>query len=149
MGQSLARAGYCVANGGYGGVMAASSQGAKSVGGNTIGVTCRAFKRSGPNQWVDNEVSTADLYERVQTLIDLGGAYVLLPGGTGTLVELALCWELMHKGFMVPLPMVCLTDYWRPVVQTVLQTEKQGEECVYFAGSAEEVVEILTRSIER
>ena len=90
LGKALSMAGYCVANGGYGGIMAATAQGAKEAGGSTIGVTCNIFGRNGPNQWIDQEIKTSDLNERLETLIDLANAFIVLPGSTGTLLELAM-----------------------------------------------------------
>ncbi|MCK4850323.1 MAG: hypothetical protein KAT11_03175, partial [Phycisphaerae bacterium] len=46
VGYELAKAGFVVANGGYAGTMEASAKGAKEAGGETIGVSCRAFARS-------------------------------------------------------------------------------------------------------
>jgi uncharacterized protein (TIGR00730 family) len=100
LGKALARAGYQIANGGYSGTMAAAACGASQAGANTIGVTCNAFGRGGPNQWIQKEIRTENLFERLSTLIDLAHAFVVLPGGTGTLLELALCWELTNKRFL-------------------------------------------------
>ena len=71
LGKALALAGYRIANGGYGGTMAACAQGAKEAGGSTTGVTCEIFGRSGPNQWIDQEIKTRDLSQRLETLINL------------------------------------------------------------------------------
>jgi uncharacterized protein (TIGR00725 family) len=100
MGKLLAQAGFTIANGGYGGTMLAAAKGAAQVGGEVIGVTCSAFKNSTANQYVTREIVTASLDERLDTLIKLGQAYVVLPGGTGTLLELAKVWELKNKGFL-------------------------------------------------
>lgn len=100
VGYELAGAGFVVANGGYAGTMEASAKGAKEADGGTIGVTCRAFGRSKVNDYIDREIETANLQERLETLIELGSGYVVLPGGTGTLTELAYAWEMMNKGFI-------------------------------------------------
>ena len=100
VGAALARAGYIVCNGGYGGTMEASAKGAKEAGGEVIGVTCSAFKRGKVNAFISREFVTNSLNERLDKLIELGLAYVVLPGGTGTLLELALVWELKNKGFL-------------------------------------------------
>ncbi len=65
-----------------------------------IGVTCSAFKKSVANEYVTREIVAGSLEERLQTLVELGRGYVVLPGGTGTLLELATVWELKNKGFL-------------------------------------------------
>ena len=119
VGGELARLGFVVANGGYGGTMEASARGAKEADGRTIGVTCRIWS-SKPNRFIDDVIVADDYYQRVQALVDLGvGGYVALPGGTGTLVELAVAWELMCKGQFADRPLVCVGDFWQPVIDRV------------------------------
>ncbi len=96
MGRLLARAGFTVANGGYGGTMLAAAKGAAEAGGQVIGVTCSAFRSSKANEYVTREIVTDSLDKRLDKLIELGQAYVALPGGTGTLLELAKVWELKN-----------------------------------------------------
>ncbi len=99
-GKLLAQAGFTIANGGYGGTMLAAAKGASEVSGEVIGVTCTAFKNIRPNKYISSEVGTTSLDERLDKLIQLGQAYVVLPGGTGTLLELAKVWELKNKGYL-------------------------------------------------
>ena len=144
LGKRLAQAGYALANGGYGGSMAAASQGAHEAGVCTIGVTCSAFGRSGANQWIEKEIQTHDLYERLKTLIGLGDAYVVLPGSTGTLLELAACWELMNKGFLPRVPIICLSDYWKPIRDTIVNFGETTDQCLHFAETIDDVIQILS-----
>lgn len=119
LGQAVAKAGWIVCNGGYGGTMAASAQGAIEAGGHTVGVTCRIFRSSAPNPHIRQEVPTFDLLSRLNTLVRLGKAYVVLPGGTGTLLELALIWENMNKSLLRSRKVVLLGEFWTPVVACV------------------------------
>lgn len=120
LGRLCAQAGWAVCNGGYGGTMEATARGAREAGGHTIGVTCPAFGRGGPNRWIAEQIETDNLFDRVRKLIELGDAYVVLPGGTGTLVELALVWELRCKGLIAARrPVLLLGDFWRPVAAHV------------------------------
>ncbi len=121
LGKAIAEAGWTVCNGGYGGTMEASAHGAASAGGHTIGVTCRAFGRRRPNAHVRQEVPTFDLLGRLNTLVRLGGAYVVLPGGTGTLLELALVWESMNKSLLRSRTVVLLGEFWMPVIACLRQ----------------------------
>src|SRR5438105_13136224 len=97
LGGALAARGFEVVTGGYNGVMEAVSRGAKEAGGHVIGVTVEViatnFQRL-PNEYVDQEVKTTALLERIDKMIELGAAYVVLPGGAGTLAELGIVWNL-------------------------------------------------------
>ncbi len=143
LGYALARAGYRLANGGYGGIMEASAKGAKDAGGATVGVTCEAFGRKGPNSWIDREIRTQTLQERLTRLIELGDAWLALRGGTGTLLELAMVWELVHKGFLPQKPILCVTDYWKPLVKLMAGSGEKAEEYIYFAQSPQDVMDRL------
>jgi len=132
VGKTLARLGYQVANGGYGGTMEASARGAKSLGGDTIGVTCSVWK-SAPNPYIDRNIQTDSLNERLDTLIRVAtGGYVVLDGATGTLAELACVWELTAKGLLDRRPIVCLGDFWRPVVELMAEERPSCAEYVSF-----------------
>ncbi len=116
VGRLLARRGLTVANGGYGGTMEASARGAVDGGGAAIAVTCSIWS-SVPNEYARRVVTTDTLAERLETLLHGSpGGYVVLPGGTGTLVELATAWEYLAKRIVAPRPLVCLGDFWTPVI---------------------------------
>jgi uncharacterized protein (TIGR00730 family) len=120
LGKLLAEAGFTVCNGGYGGTMEASARGAKEGGGKTIGVTVNVFQ-SHTNQWIDEEIRMPRLTDRLMKLVELGEAYVVLKGGTGTLLELAYVWEFMNKGLMREKPVAVLGTFWTPVIKTLGQ----------------------------
>jgi len=150
LGRRLAQAGLTVANGGYGGTMLAAAQGAAEAGGRVIGVTCSAFKRGGANPFVTEEIVTADLDERLRTLVSLGRAYIVLPGGTGTLLELAKVWELKNKGFMDPArPIVLVGRFWEPLVALMAQQDAECTRWIVQATDAREAVGHVTRSVTR
>ena len=143
LGKALAGAGYQIANGGYGGTMEASARGAKEINGYTIGVTCEAFGCKGANHWIDKEIKTADLQHRLDALVKLADGYVVLPGSTGTLLELATVWELMNKGFLSAKPIICLTEYWKPVIDVIVNSGESNGYCVRFVDRYDDVVKLL------
>ena len=96
LGRTLGDAGFAVCSGGYGGVMEAVSRGAKIAGAKTYGVTAAFFKAQA-NQWVDNEIRMKTWQERLFELVRLADGFVACKGGTGTLVELAVVWEMLNK----------------------------------------------------
>jgi uncharacterized protein (TIGR00730 family) len=147
-GKLLARAGFTIANGGYGGTMLAAAKGASEEGGKTIGVTCSAFEQSRANEFISREIVTESLDERLDTLINIGQAYVLLAGSTGTLLELAKVWELKNKGFMaVEKPIILVGGFWKPLVELVTSEDANAARYVHIADGPNQVKDILASSI--
>jgi len=148
LGRVLAQAGFSIANGGYGGTMLASAKGASEAGGQIIGVTCSAFAGRGANGYVSREIVTETLQERLDTLIELGAGYVVLPGGTGTLLELAMVWELKNKGFLTrEKPIIFVGAFWKPLTDLVGSDDRDSVRRLHQAGSPEAVRDILVESI--
>jgi uncharacterized protein (TIGR00730 family) len=143
-GSMLAQAGFTIANGGYGGTMLAAAKGAVEAGGEVIGVTCSAFKNSKANKYISREVVTSSLDERLDKLIQLGQAYVVLPGGTGTLLELAKVWELKNKGFLkADKPIILLGGFWKPLVDLIASDDPDSSRYVMLAEVPQRVVELI------
>jgi len=123
LGRALAKHGFAVCSGGYGGVMEAVSRGAKEAGGKTYGVTAEFFTAAKLNSWVDTEVRMKTWEERLFELIRLADGFVACKGGTGTLVELAVVWEMLNKSVMSGKPFTVLGDFWQPVLDRVREVE--------------------------
>jgi len=122
LGFALAAKGFIVCTGGYGGVMEAASRGAKDAGGRTLAVTAEFFQARA-NRWVDEEVRVDTWQSRLFELVRRGHGYVACKGGTGTLVELAVVWEMLNKGVMEQRPFVVLGEFWRPILDRVREVE--------------------------
>jgi len=122
LGAALAEAGFAVCSGGYGGVMEAASRGAKEAGGKTYGVTAEFFKPKA-NAWIDVEIRMKTWQERLFELVRLGDAFVACKGGTGTLVELAVVWEMLNKAVIEGKPFAVLGDFWTPILERVREVE--------------------------
>lgn len=147
-GKLLAEAGFVIANGGYGGTMEAAAKAATEAGGKTIGVTCSAFSGAVANKYISREIVTSSLDERLETLIKLGEAYVILPGGTGTLLELAKVWELKNKGFLNQSKAIILVgEFWKPLVDLVAADDADSGRYVQFADRPEGIMDFLVDSI--
>jgi uncharacterized protein (TIGR00725 family) len=123
LGRALGAAGFGVCTGGYGGVMEAVSRGARESGGRVLAVTS-SFFRSRANRWVQEETCSATWQERLFELVRLGDGYVACKGGTGTLVELAVVWEMLNKKAMEQRPFVVLGDFWQPILDRVREVER-------------------------
>ncbi len=143
-GKLLAQAGFTIVNGGYGGTMLAAAKGASQAGGEVIGVTCSAFKRSKPNQYVTREVLTHSLDERLDTLIELGQAYIVLPGGTGTLLELAKVWELQNKGFVEKKKQIIIIGkFWNTLIDLLAIDDPKSVSYITIAEEPKQAIELL------
>jgi uncharacterized protein (TIGR00725 family) len=118
LGLELGKAGCVVCNGGYGGTMEASARGAKEAGGKTIGVVSEFFSIE-PNRWIDKKVVVKSLTDRMMELVSLADGYVVLKGGTGTLLEFASVWEFMNKSVIEQKPVIVLGTFWQTVIDTL------------------------------
>ena len=127
LGKELGTRGFAVCTGGYGGVMEAVSRGAKEAGGKTYGVTAEFFGREA-NKWIDVEVRMKTWEERLFELIRLGHGFVACKGGTGTLVELAVVWEMLNKSVLEERPFAVLGDFWKPILDRVREVEQGNVE---------------------
>ncbi len=119
LGGMLAEAGYIVMTGGYAGLMEAASKGAKEAGGHVVGVTVGMFDRAGAkaNDYVDEVVSYDTLSERLLHVVKAADAVIALPGGIGTLTEVALTWSLLQTGEVAPMPFVLLGEMWESLLR--------------------------------
>ena len=137
--------------------MEAVSRGAREAGGEAIGVTARAF-RARANRWISNEVRVASWQQRLFELVRRGRGYVVCQGGTGTLVELAVVWEMLNKGMMRAKPLALLGPFWLPVIERVTQAEAagrssegptRGDRVLFRADSPGDAARYLTERLAR
>jgi uncharacterized protein (TIGR00730 family) len=126
LGSMLAQGGYKVLTGGYMGTMEAVSRGAAEAGGHTIGVTCdqiENWRKSTANQWVREEWKFTTLKDRLYALVENCDAALALPGGIGTLAEIAIMWSQLQVGILPPRPMILIGPGWKEVFQKMLNTQ--------------------------
>lgn len=152
LGKALASAGFVVCNGGYAGTMEASARGAKEFGGKTIGVVSEVFSRES-NRWIDKKIVVKSLVDRLMELVSLADGYVVLKGGTGTLLEFATVWEFMNKSVIEEKPIIVFGPFWNGLIQTLneeLLFEGKGSCTKYIsaASSPEEVVNALRQRLK-
>jgi predicted Rossmann-fold nucleotide-binding protein len=95
------------------------------------------------NAWVDVEVRVATWQERLFELIRLADGFVACKGGTGTLAELAVAWEMMNKSVMAAKPLVALGEFWQPIIKSVREVEA-GPENPWAEGNARIVRSVAT-----
>jgi uncharacterized protein (TIGR00725 family) len=145
LGKLLAEAGFVVCNGGYGGIMAASSRGAKEAGGKTVGITTEVFKNASPNPWVDIESRAESYIERLMIITSIADAFIVLRGGIGTLAEMTSVWASATVGELRK-PIVLVGGAWQKTIddlsKRLLITHREIE-VLKFARTPEEAVELL------
>jgi uncharacterized protein (TIGR00725 family) len=143
LGLRLAEFGFAVCTGGYGGVMEAVSRGAKEGGGHVLAVTAKSLLARA-NRWVDEEIRVATWQQRLFELIYRGHGYVACKGGTGTLAELAVVWEMLNKGVIRrPKPFVALGSFWSPVIDCVNEVDR-GDSLIHLAPTPEDAAAYLS-----
>jgi uncharacterized protein (TIGR00725 family) len=110
LGAALAARGATVVTGGYGGLMAAAAQGAAAAGGHVVGLPMRAWTHLAPDH-ACRELRWAGGYpERLGALLACD-AVVALPGGVGTLSELAVAWAAAQTEGDAPV-VVVMGERW-------------------------------------
>ena len=155
LGRILAASGFAVCSGGYGGVMSAVSRGAKEGGGKTCGVTADFFSAPA-NPWIDVELRVATWQERLFELIRLAHGFVACKGGTGTLVELAVVWEMLNKSVMTGKPLSVLGNFWTPIIECVREVElahhspwsEANKRLIYVAATPEDAARHLKEKLK-
>ena len=145
LGALLAHNGFNICTGGYKGIMEAASKGAFDNGGLVYGVTIELWK-SEPNPFITIEIREAKLFDRVTKLLELGDAYVILQGGTGTLLEFAAVWEYANKNLQQPKSIICHSNMWKEIVEVMnnqMKLENRRTDLIKYCNSVEEIVEYL------
>lgn len=154
VGRLLAQGGCIVQTGGYSGVMAAASQGAVEAGGHTIGITSaqiETFRAAPPNEWVKKEVKHKTLRDRLLYLVDHCDGVIVMPGGIGTLSELALIWSFVQTGECHPLPIVTVGGLWQRTLAAFMDDayiKPAHRELVTLTRTPSEAVAALLDSLE-
>ncbi|HEY5731082.1 MAG TPA: LOG family protein [Anaerolineales bacterium] len=151
LGRLLAQRGHTVLTGGYIGTMEAVSRGAYEAGGHVIGVTCEdieAWRKVAPNRWVKEERRKKTLSERLQVLIQDCDAALALPGGAGTLTEIALMWNLIIVESRHRSPLILIGRGWQSTFDQFFTSlgnymPANQRELLMFANSVQEAVEKL------
>lgn len=157
LGALLAQQGHTVMTGGYCGTMEAVSKGAAEAGGNTIGVTCAEIERyrpGGANPWVQVDIRTETLNQRLEVLTRQPDAMIALPGGIGTLAEISLALNLSVISPDRAKPIVLIGPAWREAYDTFIKQNnglisQEDFEHVRFCQTPEEAAELFINNTDR
>lgn len=147
----LAKEGYTIVNGGGPGVMKASTEGATSAGGKTVGITFHPrdmtfFEGRDPENKVGELIECPNYIERTLKLLEYGDAYVIFNGGTGTLSELGMAWALARLYYGHSKKFVLYGGYWYPIMEEItrlMKIRKQELDLYRIAIDSEDVIKAL------
>lgn len=154
VGQQLARAGYTVMTGGGPGIMEAANRGAKEAGGLSIGANIVLPHEQSANPYMDRFMEFDHFFVRKVMLVKYSCAFVVMPGGFGTLDEVFETITLMQTDKINDFPVILMgTEYWGPMMgflQKTLITEatigRADLDLVRLTDSVEEAVAWITAS---
>ena len=115
VGAALAGMGFTVMTGGGPGVMEAANRGAREAGGVSVGCNIELAFEQKPNPYLDRWVTTRYFWVRKVLLVKYSYAFVVMPGGFGTLDELTEALTLIQTRKILQFPVVLMgRDYWAP-----------------------------------
>jgi hypothetical protein len=157
VGRRLSQLGFTVMTGGGPGIMEAANRGAREVGGRSIGCTIRLPYEETPNPYVDQLLIFRYFFVRKVMLVKYSYAFVVMPGGFGTLDECFEALTLIQTGKVLDFPIILMgQDYWQPIMDFLHHMASVGTistanlDLVCLTDSVEEAMaHIQTRAIER
>lgn len=156
MGAAIARLGFTVITGGGPGIMEAANRGAKEAGGRSVGCTIELPSEQPTNVYLDRCVRMHYFFARKTLLVKYSYAFIVMPGGAGTLDELFEALTLIQTGKIKNFPIVIMgTDYWKELLHFIESMAQRGMiaakdlSLIYATDSIDEAVaHIRSRAIE-
>jgi uncharacterized protein (TIGR00730 family) len=116
MGRRLGRAGFTVMTGGGPGIMEAANRGAREVGARSVGCNIVLPQEQKHNDYLDLWLEFHYFFVRKMMLVKYSYAFVVLPGGFGTMDEIFETATLIQTGKIRDFPVVLMgVEYWRPL----------------------------------
>ncbi|HTR92054.1 MAG TPA: TIGR00730 family Rossman fold protein [Trebonia sp.] len=147
----LVKAGYAVITGGGPGIMEAANKGAFETNGTSVGLGIELPLESGLNDYVNMGIEFRYFFVRKTVFMKYSQAFVVLPGGYGTMDELFEALTLVATGKITRFPIVLVgSEYWAGLLDwiktTMLAEGKIGQEelaLLHLADDPEEVVSTI------
>jgi hypothetical protein len=151
VGAALAKAGFAVMTGGGGGIMEAANRGAREAGGLSLGCNIQLPREQVPNRYLDKFILFQHFFARKVMLVKYSSAFVVMPGGFGTLDEAFEIATLMQTNKLERFPLIAVgKDFWGKfsdfIRDTMLQEGTISPEDVQFidpVDTAEDVIRII------
>lgn len=127
VGSAIAHLGFTVMTGGGPGIMEAANRGAKEAGGRSVGCSIKLPVEQESNAYLDRCVRMHYFFVRKTLLIKYSYAFVVMPGGAGTLDELFEALTLIQTGKIKNFPIVIMgTSYWKELIDMINKMAEFG-----------------------
>jgi uncharacterized protein (TIGR00730 family) len=154
VGAALARAGFAVMTGGGSGIMEAANRGAREAGGLSVGCNITLPREQRPNAYLDRFIQFDHFFARKVMLVKYSTAFVVFPGGFGTLDEAFEIATLMQTRKLERFPLIAVGGaFWDPLVAFVRDTmlaagtvSLEDVEFIHRVESADEVLQVIARA---
>ena len=154
IGAALARAGYAVITGGGPGIMEAVNKGCCEAGGTSVGLGIELPFEQRINDWVDVGLNFRYFFARKTMFVKYAQAFVVLPGGFGTMDELFEALTLVQTGKVTSFPVILFgTSYWSGLLDwlrsSMLSDHKINPadlDLLQLTDDVEDVVQIIERA---
>jgi len=155
MGEKLANAGIAVITGGGPGIMEAANKGAIEAGGKSIGIEIDLPLEQKGNDYTNQKVRVRHFFVRKVMLIKYSQAFVIFPGGFGTLDEAFEALTLIRTRKILPFPVILVgSAEWGGLIDWLKKTaikggyiEQDDLDAMHLTDDLDEVVEICRQSI--
>jgi len=119
----IAKAGYAIITGSGPGLMEAANKGARRGGGQSIGLNIHLPCEQRPNKYVDTALGFRYFFVRKVMFVKYAKAFVILPGGYGTLDEFFEAINLIQTGRIAKFPVILFnSQYWKPLLEWLKST---------------------------
>jgi len=116
----LAKEGYAVISGGGPGIMEAANRGARRAKGHSVGLNIQIPSEQKPNKYIDTLIDFRYFFVRKVMFVKYAKAFVIMPGGYGTLDELLESLNLIQTERIDKFPVVLVgTDYWKGLINWI------------------------------
>ena len=156
-GTALARAGFTVMTGGGPGLMEAANRGAKEAGGYSVGCSIDLPLAEHPNSYLDKYVRFHYFFLRKVMLVKYSYAFVVLPGGFGTMDELFEALTLAQTGKILNFPVILMgLEFWAPIIEGIGEmfvragtVDPIDIDRIFITDSADEVASIISGAAVR
>jgi hypothetical protein len=127
LGKKLSNVGFTIMTGGGPGIMEAANRGAKDAGGRSVGANILLPFEQKPNPYLDKFVDFDYFFVRKVLLMKYSYAFVVMPGGAGTMDELFEALTLIQTRKISDFPVVIMgKDYWKNLVELLEDFVKNG-----------------------
>ena len=155
LGRLLAKSGFAVITGGGPGIMEAANKGASEAGGQSLGMNIRLPFEQKPNPYANIQIDYKYFFIRKVMFVKYAMAYVILPGGYGTMDELFEALTLIQTKRVKSFPVILMgRDYWQGLLDWLKNCMLEKDminpfdlEMIHIIDDPEEVVKHINKYV--